>query len=381
MSSVSPPFDGIYNHSVVKGHSHALSSDSISPKTPLNVVPDSYWEEKWRVLHKTEELKHDHLGKLKPSQKKRWTEKVRLPLSRTESAPVPVKVGSGKKVQKSFIRRSLLEDLSHELGVDEDIGKSGCHEVSGKKDHQTVEVEEGGPDSVNNGFTCSTEERCLSGNAGSEENSSVFSDPSSSLSGGNDHENDSEKSSVASNMSVDENDQPVALQEDPTLPVSHPPEGMSLNSGTNNEPAGKQVAGPKERKLSGKFQWFWKLGWNTAGEETSENGDNTFEATKPGNDASNQINSAGSSSVNGSCNSYASSKGDSVDQNVMGTLRNFGQSMLEHIQVIESVFQQERGQVGSLENFSKTALVGKGQVTAMTALKELRKISNLLSEM
>ncbi|KAJ6354988.1 hypothetical protein OIU77_005564 [Salix suchowensis] len=37
MSSVSPPFDGIYNHSVVKGHSHALSSDSISPKTPLNV--------------------------------------------------------------------------------------------------------------------------------------------------------------------------------------------------------------------------------------------------------------------------------------------------------------------------------------------------------
>ncbi|KAJ6758899.1 TBC1 DOMAIN FAMILY MEMBER GTPASE-ACTIVATING PROTEIN [Salix koriyanagi] len=176
MSSVSPPFDGIYNHSVVKGHSHALSSDSISPKTLLNVEPDSYWEEKWRVLHKTEELKHDHLGKLKPSQKKRWTEKVRLPLSRTESAPAPVKVGSGKKVQKSFIRRSLLEDLSHELGVDEDIGKSDCHEVSGK-DHQTVEVEEGGPDSVNNGFTCSTEERCLSGNAGSEENSSVFSDP------------------------------------------------------------------------------------------------------------------------------------------------------------------------------------------------------------
>ncbi|KAJ6296435.1 hypothetical protein OIU78_024312 [Salix suchowensis] len=355
MSSVSPPFDGIYNHSVVKGHSHALSSDSISPKTPLNVEPDSYWEEKWRVLHKTEELK-------------------------TESAPAPVKVGSGKKVQKSFIRRSLLEDLSHELGVDEDIGKSDCHEVSGK-DHQTVEVEEGGPDSVNNGFTCSTEERCLSGNAGSEENSSVFSDPSSSLSGGNDHENDSEKSSVASNMSVDENDQPVALQEDPTLPVSHPPEGVSLNSGTNNEPAGKQVAGPKERKLSGKFQWLWKFGWNTAGEETSEKGSNTFEATKPGNDASNQINSAGSSSVNGSCNSYASSKGDSVDQNVMGTLRNFGQSMLEHIQVIESVFQQERGQVGSLENFSKTALVGKGQVTAMTALTELRKISNLLSEM
>jgi TBC1 domain family protein 5 len=111
---------------------------------------------------------------------------------------------------------------------------------------------------------------------------------------------------------------------------------VSLNSGTNNEPAGKQVAGPKERKLSGKFQWFWKFGRNTAGEETSEKGSGTFEATKPVNDASNQINSIGSSSVNGSCNSYASSKGESVDQNVMGTLRNFGQSMLEHIQVILS---------------------------------------------
>lgn len=51
------------------------------------------------------------------------------------------------------------------------------------------------------------------------------------------------------------------------------------------------------------------------------------------------------------------------------------------IQVIESVFEQDRGQVGSLENLSKNVLLGKGQVTAVTALKELRKISNLLSEM
>ena len=50
-------------------------------------------------------------------------------------------------------------------------------------------------------------------------------------------------------------------------------------------------------------------------------------------------------------------------------------------QVIESVFQQDRGQAGTLENLSNNILVGKGQATAMTALKELRKISNLLSEM
>lgn len=49
--------------------------------------------------------------------------------------------------------------------------------------------------------------------------------------------------------------------------------------------------------------------------------------------------------------------------------------------MIESVFQQDRGQVGALENLSKLMLVGKGQVTAVPALKELRRISNLLSEM
>lgn len=50
---------------------------------------------------------------------------------------------------------------------------------------------------------------------------------------------------------------------------------------------------------------------------------------------------------------------------------------------MESVFQQERGQVqaGLVENISKANLVEKGQVTATTALKELRKISNLLLEM
>lgn len=51
------------------------------------------------------------------------------------------------------------------------------------------------------------------------------------------------------------------------------------------------------------------------------------------------------------------------------------------LQVIESVFQQDSGQVGPLDNTSKNSLIGKGQVTAMTALKELRNISNLLSEM
>ncbi|KAK1268182.1 hypothetical protein QJS04_geneDACA013962 [Acorus gramineus] len=58
------------------------------------------------------------------------------------------------------------------------------------------------------------------------------------------------------------------------------------------------------------------------------------------------------------------------------TLRSLAQSILENIQVIESVFQQE-----SLENLSNNSLGGKGQVMAAAALKKLRKISNILSEM
>lgn len=48
------------------------------------------------------------------------------------------------------------------------------------------------------------------------------------------------------------------------------------------------------------------------------------------------------------------------------------------MQVIESVFQQEKCET---DNLSKKALVDRGQMTATAALKELRKISNILSEL
>ncbi|KAG8651771.1 hypothetical protein MANES_06G020300v8 [Manihot esculenta] len=380
ISSFSTPFGGAYNDSksmVVRGHS--LSLDSISPRTPLSMVPDSYWEEKWRVLHKAEEQRDGSSGKQNSTPKKGWTEKVRSSISRAVSDPSPAKVGCGKD-RKPFVRRRLLEDLSRELGLDEDTEKVGCNEVPGQKDHICAAVgleDEGG---LNKDFTCTAEERCPSGNAGSEENSSVCSDPSSPSSGANNRENDLEKSSVASNLSIDEtDDHPEYNQEDATLPVSHLPSDATLNSGSNNEATEKSMT--KERKLlSGKFQWFWKFGRSNAGQEKCEQGSGAPDATKSANAAGNQSNTI-CSSVDGPCNSCTSAKGDVADQNMMGTLRNLGHSMLEHIQVIESVFQQDRGQVGSLENLSKNALVGKGQVTAITALKELRKISNLLSEM
>jgi len=49
-------------------------------------------------------------------------------------------------------------------------------------------------------------------------------------------------------------------------------------------------------------------------------------------------------------------------------------------QVIESAFQQW-GEGASLDKMSKKVVVGEEQLSPMSALKELRKISNLLSEM
>ncbi|KAK9269362.1 hypothetical protein L1049_001133 [Liquidambar formosana] len=384
--SSSPSLVGIHNRSksmVVRGHS--LSSDSISPRTPLNLVPESYWEEKWRDLHKAEELRQASLGKQVPTRKKGWSEKVRLSLSRTESDPSPSMVESGKKDPKSSVRRSLLEDLSRELGLEEeDINKVGCNGVSGQ-DPLSVEIEVEGQDCINQNFNSTGEERCLSRNTGSEESSSIFSASTSPLSGPNDIENDSEKSSVASNLFLDENDDEPnngesfrIIPEDPPLPVSDPPEDAPLKSGFNNDSMGKSMMGTKDWKvLSGKFQWFRKFGRNAAGEGTSEKGGGP-EATKVAHGGSNST----GSSIGDVHNKFSvCGKGDAADQNMIASLRNLGQSMLENIQVIESVFQQDRGQVGSLENFSKSVLVGKGQVTAMAALKELRKISNLLSEM
>ncbi|KAF2317204.1 hypothetical protein GH714_016631 [Hevea brasiliensis] len=302
-SFFSPRFGEAYNHNksmVVR--SHTLSCDSVSPKTPLNMVPESYWEEKWRVMHKAEELKDGSSGKQNPTSKKGWTEKVRLTLSRTASDPSPAKVGRGKD-HKPYVRRHLLEDLSRELGFDEDSEKAGCDGVSGQKDHICAAV--------------GVEDRdCLN-------------KPSSPLSGANNHENDSEKSSVASNLSVDEtDDHPEVIQEDATLPVSHLPNDATLISGSNNETTEKSVTAPKERKLlSGKFQWFWKFGRSNVDEETCEKGSGAIDVTKSANDAGTQS-SAICSSVDGSCNSYCSTKGDVVDQNMMGTLRNLGHSML-----------------------------------------------------
>ncbi|XP_027066910.1 uncharacterized protein [Coffea arabica] len=363
----------------VRGHS--LSFDATSPRTPLTLVPDSYWEEKWRNLHKEEERKKDALEKQAPSIRKGWSEKVKMGLSRTESAPSSSSVDKRKKDPKLSVRRNLLEDLARQLGADEDTQSIMDDERADVKDQG---VEDG--QDFNDKFACTTEQTCLSGNAGSEENSSIFSDPPSPINGVNDHGNESGRSSVASNSSIDEHDGGTNTAElcahnpeGSPLPVADSPDDVSLEASPNDQTAAeKSTVSLKERKLlsNSKFQWLWKFG-RGGGEGIPEKG-HVSEANKG---CSNRFDHDSvtrcSASNGGVIVSSESSKGETVDQNVMVTLRNLGQSMLENIQVIESVFQQDRAQAAPAKN----VLVGKGQVTAMSALKELRKISNLLSEM
>ncbi|XP_028751410.1 uncharacterized protein LOC114711211 [Neltuma alba] len=375
--SIPSSFFGVYNQSKSSiTRSLTLPSETVSPRTPLNLFPDSYWEEKWRVAHKAEETKKDGADKQVPTRKKGWTEKLKFSLKRSESEPSPSKVQGSQTESKASVRRSLLEDLNRALGLDEDAEKH-CLETSNQHDDVSVRVEGENQDGGCKDNSCTAEDRFLSGNTGGEENSSSFTDPISPSNEVNDHENYSEKSSVASNLSFDEsNEDSLSSSNVSPLPISSVPESMSQISGCNSDVTGNSATVSKERKVN-KIGWFWKFGRNN-NEVITEKGGDASEATKAGNSSSESNTTA---SATCSKSSSVSCKEDSVDQNVMGTLRNLGQSMLENIQVIESVFQQDKGQGTSLESFSKNILVGKGQVTAMAALKELRKISNLLSEM
>ncbi|CAK8531892.1 unnamed protein product [Lathyrus sativus] len=445
-----------YQSKTISTRSVTLPSESVSPKTPLNFIPDSYWEEKWRNAQKAEERKQDGAENQVPTQKKGWTEKMKLRLRRTESDPPPSRVLSGQRGSKPSFRRSLLEDLRKALGAEESKEPEQCHdEIISERDNlsEAVEVErqDSGCNSDNN---YSSDDKCPSGNSGRDEDSSIYSDSASPPNEDNDPEVTSEKNSATSYLSLDECneisdtchiDSPFPISDPPEnmpsmsvcnndnqgdecnetsdtchidspLPISDPPENMPTSvcnndnqgdhqrnetsdtipcdspspisdppqnlpqtSGSDNDVTGSSATAPKERKQN-KFQWFWNFGRSTV-DVISEKVGGAAEAMKYANSNSNQSNSSlPPASPDGHCSSVGS-RGDSVDQNVMGTLKNIGQSMLDHIQVIESVFQQDRGQGASSDNSSKNVLVGKGQVTAMTALKELRKISNLLSEM
>ncbi|CDY52731.1 BnaC09g53310D [Brassica napus] len=99
-----------------------LPKGSRKPMRGHSLVPESYWEEKWRVMNSAEEEEKARRKKASQRQntvKKSWSERVKLRLSRTESDP------SDRSGNKPPIRRSLLDDLSKQLGdTDSDMERS-----------------------------------------------------------------------------------------------------------------------------------------------------------------------------------------------------------------------------------------------------------------
>lgn len=388
----SPSLGTLNGSKLVNIRTQSLPSGSVSPRTPLSLVPDSYWEEKWRVLHKEEQLKQGRQSDPRSAGGKGLRLKERLNLIRMGSAPSSVKVAERKKDGHSSIRRRLLEDLSQVLGDDEDSDKLECYKLTDAKDSLACGTKTDSYDKLieqnNSGesVTSMSEETCLSGPSVATEETSVCSSSSSPCSRTNDF-NDLEKSSVISHSSTDENgNETISIEEPCSSTVLDDPQTPELkHMEATSEPLElkasilKQATVLKDRKpLSGKFPWFWKFGRSNEG--AMEKGCNVeAQRVVSGGDQ----NTIKSSSTADECNYSLGimSTTDKADKNAMSTLRNLGQSMLENIQVIESAFQQDHSQVGSLENLSRSLLGGKGQVTAMAALKELRKISNLLSEM
>lgn len=288
---------------------HTLSLDS----SLLNVVSESYWEEKWRVLHKEEEPKQGAREEKVPRIRKSWSQRVRLRLHRAESDPPPSTENEITKSPEPSAKRSLLDDLVRQPGS--------------KGNKENSDVENQGPLEVNGQDVAHRNFSNMLSAARSEENSPNFSDPPSPIHVCKDHkEIESESSSVASNSSVYEDDVESrgTNHERPPLRVPH---DLSSKCTRNDDSTGKSVIGTKERKsLPGKLQWLRKLGRNT-NEGTSERSSASDEAKVCG---------CGSGQKNFDSSSCTSSKGEIVDQTMVVSLRNLGQTMLENIKVLGS---------------------------------------------
>ncbi|KAL9992770.1 putative Rab-GTPase-TBC domain-containing protein [Helianthus debilis subsp. tardiflorus] len=285
------------------GHSRSVSSDVTAAVKRHGLVPESYWEEKWRDMNKEEDRKQVGLSKQVQNRIKGWSEKVKMRLSKVARLPT---------------RRSLVDDLAR-LKENEKLA-NGNNNNNNNNDHD-----------INNN---------------------------------DDHENETERSSVASNSSVNGNHPglgpspirsrspspspstasgPYVSTEDvgSPLPVSDTPEeDLSFKEVKNDETIRKP--------LSGKFQWLWMFS-KTEPEDSLEKSEPT---TSYVNGFNQKI------AVPSSSTAEETSEPEAADHN---NLKNLAQSMLENIEVIESV-----------QNLS---------TNTMEALKELRKISNILSEM
>ncbi|XP_066350946.1 uncharacterized protein [Miscanthus floridulus] len=378
---------------------------STPPRTPLHPLPESYWEKQWRNLYNDGTAPKESDKGLSYKRSLKQSLSKRLGLSRTESDPSPVKVVSVKSDTKNSVRRCLLNSYSDKVVQSSEVAgkfqqdefpivsiykeplmnseRSSQLKLKAASENLTVSppsVTKFNPliDSpVKPAEESSTKrtEACSSG-----ENSPVFYAACAGNEHENCHDNDSERSSITSNSCAGDDDRDEVLaDESSSCNCEDKNVSEATESATNVDPVGpsERTTVSNERKpFINKLQLFLRFGRSSA-EGNVEKG--SAEASNDKHDAVLPCSSAADVSSDNSRSGINLASGD--NKKVMGTLKNIGQNMLENIQVIESAFQQDHAQPSAMENFSNNILGGKGQVTAMAALTELRKISNLLREM
>ncbi|XP_042441555.1 uncharacterized protein LOC122026892 [Zingiber officinale] len=335
----------------------SLPSGSALPMTLPNVVPDSYWEKKWLVLHKDEEPKMQNFDSSSSVMTKILTEK--LSLSRTKSEPLEPEIDRAQSPVSRLIFNETsagIETVQDSYQVDE---SPTILNVNATND-SPVELED------ESTYNCSADENILS-----DDDTSVLPISTYPL----DHENELEKSNSTTSLLIDgDNEDTINLEEHSGQNIksqfTQKAETTSAVDGSTEE---KSLAAPNAwRPLAGKLQWLWTFSRVSDKENQGSHPPCTMGDVKK-NNLDNEITDE--------TDYFGINKRIERDTKVMDALKNLGQSMLDNIQVIESVFQQEKVKFDTFENLSSNILGSKGQTTAVSALKELRKISNLLQEM
>ncbi|CAN6452711.1 unnamed protein product [Victoria cruziana] len=371
-----PSSPSFYRSRSSNGRAHSMSSPlrvsgSLSPGTLVGLIPESYWERKWKisVLQRSDIQKYD-ASNLSPDDR----------LTETQTAePCANNLNNGKENPREPIkRRSLdLEDndpqrVSKIGGPGPDLDVKKCFESQIKEN--------------NKDFAFLVVDNCLSGLPVSGDNSPIFA---ATASLGQDAENkSSEKSSTAVLPDKIGDTDPSAVEEESHASIRlHQPPNFNFTKVPERENDTKPDAPTtsnlviqkpppfKDRKLFTKFHWLWKLG-RINDEGKAAKGDDA----EPTKSTKTQHHPGSSSAERCPTSSLPRSGKDDTEKNLRATLRSLGHSMAEKIQVIESALQHERSHIGPMD-VPENSLRMEGQVTAMAAVQKLKKIGNILSEM
>ncbi|KAG6474131.1 hypothetical protein ZIOFF_068055 [Zingiber officinale] len=344
-----------YNREGRRGHSLSYGSSPITP----NQLSDSYWEEKWRSMYASEELKKGNSTTTTSSDKKKEAVARKLSLSRTGSVPCPMEIpnkNGGPSDEKTIVDSNTENDQSkYRCGIPSTSEVETESYFHGEQDDQNIKRKQ----SDIAGETCF-----------SAENLSTMTSPLRMV---NDHEYDSDESSVTSSSLVVDSYDEINHVEEPCSYIIDK-EGITKCISESGHGSGREEtdAAPlkQQKPLAGRFQLFQK-------------------------------------SNRGGCQVHERMKDE--DKDINETLRTIGKSMFDKIQVltatlndwnlwtslafqpkddkpiamliIELALKKDQIPENSGNSRSNADDLGQQQIAAFAALDELQKISNLLSEM